>query len=116
LPLFFSSLFFLLHLSYLGAIAFLCEQPRSSINPINQSTFEVYRNPNPGPEESATQAKKRSQEMSFSGRRVSILRPSNRRFSQGKGLSENGRSSMNIPSNDNLCTLQDISGLTARFP
>lgn len=28
--------------------------------------------------------------MSFSGRRVSILRPSNRRFSQSKGLSENG--------------------------
>ena len=28
--------------------------------------------------------------MSFSGRRVSILRPSNRRFSLGKELSENG--------------------------
>jgi hypothetical protein len=28
--------------------------------------------------------------MSFSGRRVSILRPSSRRFSQGKELSENG--------------------------
>lgn len=28
--------------------------------------------------------------MSFSGRRLSILRPSNRRFSVGKELSENG--------------------------
>jgi hypothetical protein len=28
--------------------------------------------------------------MSFSGRRVSILRPSNRRLSVSKGLSENG--------------------------
>ena len=30
--------------------------------------------------------------MSFSGRRLSILRPSNRRFSVGKELSENGMS------------------------
>jgi len=30
--------------------------------------------------------------MSFSGRRVSILRPSNRRFSLGKELSTNGAS------------------------
>jgi hypothetical protein len=28
--------------------------------------------------------------MSFSGRRVSILRPSTRRFSASKGLSDNG--------------------------
>ena len=32
--------------------------------------------------------------MSFSGRRLSILRPSGRRFSVGKELSENGASSI----------------------